>query len=149
LSSVVIFCRLIIFAFGGGGIACSVLGTLSCEFFSIQIVDDSDLPDPWAGLDQASVGMFAYSASNNKQDEECIDYEDNFWNSSVFNEFFVSAQLCAILAPSFGFLAWLHSLVEAFSCSCFCSCASTAILFALALVAQGGTFMIYGQTGFW
>jgi len=79
--------------------------------------------------------------------DKCVFYEKQFWNSS-FNEYFLTAQFSAIVAPVLGFLAWIAVFSELLCCQYRGSFVVQNILFLLAFIVQWCTFFLFGQTGF-
>jgi hypothetical protein len=138
--------RIAVLLFGGGGIACSIMVALSCEFFKFRASDEAEFKEPFENITQAYVGILRYTLEG--QGGECIDYKDDFLNSK-YGEMFQAAQFCAVAAPSFAFVAWMVNLAEMLFCSYMCSFILSCLLFLVACVVQGCTFLVFGQNEFW
>jgi len=134
--------RSILLLLGAGAITCSVFAALSCDFLGVENVNvDPVFPDD---LHVDGIGIFSYNMATI---EKCIFYENQFWNSS-FNEFMLTAQFAALVAPVFGILAWLAVFSELLCCQYRSSFVLQNVLFLLAFISQWCTFFLFGQTNF-
>ena len=124
---------------GAGAITCSVFAALSCEFIGTK---DAIVDDIFPPLTK-NIGIFSYSEAG----RSCVNYEGQFFDSQ-FNEFFLTSQLAAIIAPALGTLAWMMVLTEVVCCRCNCGFVFQNVLFLLAFLVQWSTFFIFGQTKF-
>lgn len=126
-----------------GGIVCSVYTALSCEFFEFQVEPEHELPGRiFVNVTEGYVGLFGFSLT----DGACLPQDQGFLPVG-FNELFFGAQICAVAAPSFAWCALFLNLLE-IVCKFRCSYFLTWLCLVLAVAAQGGTFLVYGQSEF-
>jgi hypothetical protein len=121
---------------GAGAIACSVLTALSCEFFAFEDALEGEM----GFVDgTTSIGVFSYGTSSS---EDCFFYDHQFWNESSFGEYFMTAQLATIVAPSLATVALFLSLVECACCRFKCSFILPILLYFAACLVQASTFFM-------
>ena len=137
-------CRTLTTLLLAGGIVCSVYTALSCEFFEFQVEPEHELPGRiFVNVTEGYVGLFGFSLT----DGACLPQDQGFLPVG-FNELFFGAQICAVAAPSFAWCALFLNLLE-IVCKFRCSYFLTWLCLVLAVAAQGGTFLVYGQSEFW
>lgn len=146
------FARFLFIVFGCLGILSSLYGVISCDFFTLDSPPTStSFPDSIS-----RIGLFSYSTLPLQQDSSsllefsasCTPYDNQFM-ASDFSGFFQAAQFAAVIAPCLAAIAILIHAMEWLNCRFFGSFISPIILYLLACLVQGYTFVIYGETDFW
>ena len=121
------------------------MALLSCEFFWYKSLDASKLPPPYDENEEGYVGLLSVYDDQN----QCQFYDDLFLQNNDFNNMFLGAQFAALIGPSAGFLAFLINLLEWVFCIGTFSYFLTFAMLFIAFVAQGLTFLVYGENNFW
>lgn len=138
--------RFLVFALTAGGCVCSALAALSCEFFSYESIDPTMLPPPYTNQANQTVGLFSYYDETGS----CLVYDKNFvYANDDYDIMFVTAQFAALVGPGCAALAWIVNILEWLFWSHPCTYFTAFTLLFVAFVAQGLTFLVYGQNEFW
>ncbi len=140
--------QIILLSTAAAALLCSIYTTLSCRFLTIQGISSNQSV---LSLNTKSIGIFSYSTLENGNSlnfSHCIPYENQFWLSD-FGPFFWTTQFAAFLAPCFGGLAFVIQSVEIFQNLFLGNFVLSVILYLMASLVQGYTFLLYGAFDFW
>jgi hypothetical protein len=138
------------------GLICGILGSFSCEFYSIgnggdirDALDSVGLSD-LADIGQVQFGIFGYEGRN----DQCINYPTGTFSDQIgwFSLVQVS-QICVAVSIAFGVLGILLTLMELVVCNFIGSCTFGMFSFFVAWATMAGaigTFVTsFVGSGFW
>jgi hypothetical protein len=148
---------MIVFLLGAAGIALSIFGSNTCEFFSYTNVNGTAAAagmDP--PFDQAVttgfVGIYNYRIVHSESSStsgDCIAYDDTYGSLADTYPSISAAQFCALIAPMVAGLAILVMFMELVLCGFYGSFMLVSSLCMSAAGIQAGTFGLIADPVFW
>jgi len=132
LFSTRLFPRITAMIFTAAGLAFSITAAVSCEFIIFSTTT----------LGNGQAGLFQYQSPTSG---ECIEYPDNV----PLEQTDTAARTCAALAAIFGLAALCLLLFEFCICKIPCARCLESMVFAVAYVCQGCTFLAYNNSSLW
>lgn len=131
--------------FAAGGIACSAMTILSCDFFSV-IAAAGDGGTPLDLSEISKIGIFSYQLDDSGTCRAFVDNGSTFFlPSDWMGSMWIIAQYAALFAPALGVLASLLTLTELLFGKFCGSFLIPALFYLLACASQGTVFMMYNE----
>lgn len=115
--------------------AFSIVVCLSCNFFSYEGRADNR---------SGQGGLFYVTDPNSG---ECVEY--GVVSTKLVEPVVTGARICAIIAAIFGFFALIMVLLEFCCCKIPCSRVCYTIIYLIAWICQGLTFLMWANESYW
>lgn len=142
-------CRLTILVVAAGGIACSVLTAMSCDFFRLIASTPADNSSPLDLTTVSNIGIFSYQIMDGNSSGTCQTYLNGdgtiFQPSDWMGTMWIIAQYASLIAPGLAAIASTFTLAEILFGKFCGSFLLPALLYLFACATQGVTFFLYNE----